>query len=112
MSQQGLYLRKAQNGYIHWCPGCKERHRIGFNWTFNNNLDSPSFNPSVKHTGIQTINDEHGNRTGGWVLDEKGNTIPLICHYYLTDGVIHYLNDCTHELRGQDIPPKRISILN
>ena len=32
------------------------------------------------------------------------NFVPgIICHSFITDGKIQYLNDCTHKLAGQTI---------
>ena len=32
--------------------------------------------------------------------DDRG----YVCHFYLTDGVLNFLNDCSHEARGKTIP--------
>ena len=70
-------------GYKFWCPGCNERHSYAtkgdVTWDFNGNVNSPTFTPSL--------------------LYPDGR-----CHLYLTDGVIHFLQDCSHPLAGQSIP--------
>jgi len=83
--------------HAHWCPACKELHGFwvdkpnpdnGARWTFDGNLDVPTFNPSMN------IRAEFAPEDGG----------PFVCHYFLKNGVIQYLNDCTHEMAGKEIP--------
>ena len=74
-------LRTTTNGYLAYCNGCKMYHVFDKRWTFNGNYQSPTFSPSL------VVEDE----------DSK-------CHSFLTDGVWHYLDDCTHELRCQLSP--------
>jgi len=69
-------------GYqLFYCPGCKEWHVIDHRWAFNGNIKNPTFNPSYKAT------------------DPDGK----ICHLFIRDGKIQYLNDCYHSLKGQTI---------
>lgn len=78
--------------YIFFCPGCNCHHgvwtteRNGRNaiWEFNNNVDTPTVNPSILVTS--------GN--------EKG---PTICHSFIREGKIEFLSDCTHELKSQTV---------
>jgi hypothetical protein len=80
--------------YTFYCPGCKEEHgvwttRSRYNnctWTFNGNLEKPTFLPSVMV--------RHG--------------LDIVCHLYITEGVIHFLGDCTHELVNQSVPMEDI----
>lgn len=77
--------------YIFNCPGCNVSH--GFKvtgspkWTFNGNVDKPTISPSLK---VQF----HDNHTG---KDQ-------VCHSFIKDGVIQFLQDCTHKLAGKFIP--------
>lgn len=84
-------------GWRHYCPGCKWMHVIptdpraqpnGHKWTFDGNIDAPTFSPSINLVGQ--------------------------CHSFITDGRIQYLGDCTHELAGQTVNlvpmPKRIEV--
>lgn len=106
MGQVSAKLRRAVTGYSHWCPGCGEMHAISVlpGWNFNGNLEKPTFSPSVKITGKQSIVDEKGEWTGEWVLDADGKPKDYCCHYFLTDGVLNYCGDCTHKLSGQQVP--------
>lgn len=68
-----------------WCPGCQEMHVLPWKrggWTFNGNVDSPTFVPSFR------IDDRAGN----------------VCHFILTAGVLDFCADSTHALKGQKVP--------
>ena len=75
-----------------YCLGCKCDHGVwlhkdgyaGPAWGFNGDYDQPTFAPSIKVTAPYA---------------GKMN----ICHSFVTDGMIQYLSDCTHELAGQTI---------
>jgi hypothetical protein len=101
MSQLSPYLRMTENGPAHWCPGCQEMHVFytrrsagtGANWRWDGRVDKPTFMPSmiVSH---------------GAVVDDDG-TVALPeerCHYFLANGMIQFLGDCTHNLAGQTVP--------
>lgn len=77
--------------YYFYCPACKQTHEIGTDpddqypvWQFNGNLERPTIRPSVAVESTY-----RGQRT--------------YCHSFVTDGQIQYLDDCTHELKGQTI---------
>jgi hypothetical protein len=103
MGQVSSKLRRYEGGYLHWCPGCEESHPLPDGWKFNGNLEAPSFQPSFKHEGWQRVF-EDGKWTGEWKRDAAGNTVPYVCHYILTDGVLNFCGDCTHPLVGQAVP--------
>jgi len=75
------------------CPACGTMHAVTIDdkarpqpvWTWNQSLDKPTFTPSIL------------------VKHYIGDQIKLICHSFVTDGKIQYLNDCTHELAGQTV---------
>jgi hypothetical protein len=104
MGQVSKSLRRSVNGYAHFCIACKEMHPLPDGWSFNGDLEKPTFSPSFKHSGMKIVTDEGGNWTGEWVLDEKGDPVPYICHYILTNGILHYCSDCTHSMAGQSVP--------
>lgn len=99
MSQAGRFLRKfgqaddvigyaAGAGYAHFCPGCKLMHGFacdapfsnGCRWTFNGDLDKPTFSPSM-------------NIGDNW------------CHYLLTNGMLIYTpGNKGHSLSGRTVP--------
>lgn len=104
MSQVSPYLRNMTDGHTHWCPACKEMHRLPNTWSFNGDVNKPTFSPSFKHSGIQTVKDENGKWTGEWKLDANGKGIPFVCHYILTNGILNFCGDCTHSMSGQSVP--------
>jgi len=69
-----------KESYWLWCPACMDHVRITSDWEFNGNVDQPTFTPSI-HTVIHS----------------------KVCHAFLTDGLWHYLDDCTHEYAGQTL---------
>lgn len=90
-------------GHAHWCPGCEEMHRIPGSWTFDGNMDAPTFKPSVKVSGKLTVK-ENGRWNGEYVRDGAGAPIDMCCHYILTAGVLNFCADSTHKLAGQNVP--------
>jgi hypothetical protein len=103
LMQVSSKLRRAEGGYLHWCPGCEEPHLLPDGWKFDGNLESPTFTPSFKHSGVAK-RVENGKWTGEWVRDTNGNLIPFVCHYILTAGILNYCADSTHKLAGQKVP--------
>lgn len=118
-------LRSVEGGGLTFrCPGCNEGHMIrhgegpGPRWTWNGDADKPTFTPSVLVTWSEPANlhdqdalkrdiaEAQRRRDAG----EQNVKIPLankVCHTFVTDGRIQFLNDCTHALAGQtvDLPP-------
>ena len=50
-------------------------------WTWNGSTDAPTLRPSILITG-------HNFR----------------CHSWINDGAAQFLDDCSHELKGQTVP--------
>ena len=79
-----------KNKFIWNCPGCECLHHIQTNksempyWNFNGNLEQPTVSPSVRVRGGKDY----------------------VCHFFIRDGKIEFLNDSTHKLSGQtvDVP--------
>ena len=88
------------------CPGCKQPHTVSVggyhsNWNFNNNLATPTLEPSVLVRGTKDITDEEHSRI---MAGEKITPVPTVCHSFVRNGQIEFLADCTHELAGQTVP--------
>jgi hypothetical protein len=73
-------------GWRHWCPGCKGMHVIptdsrgqanGHKWTFDGNMEAPTFHPSINIVGQ--------------------------CHYWIRAGKIEYCSDSKHKLAGKTV---------
>lgn len=77
--------------YMFHCPGCNTTHSFWTsspdhpNWNFNNNLENPTISPSHR------------------VSMSEGT----ICHSFIKDGNIQFLNDSKHHLAGKtvELPP-------
>lgn len=98
-----LWRRTRKDGqgayYLHWCQGCGHAHTYpvgkaySTNWKFNDNIQSPSFEPSML-----IYMPEHTDSDG--VLHRQRTR----CHYYVTNGEIRYQGDCPHQYSGQNLP--------
>lgn len=102
MAQISPYLRNlSDNGLMFYCPGCKCNHVIyhgtgnGERWTWNNDVNKPTFRPSIKVTWPANPNAKEEFKE--WRTER-------ICHSFVTDGKIQFLSDCTHELANQTVP--------
>lgn len=99
MGQVGK-LRRLKTGWAHWCPACEEMHVFatdkpnsqGAQWRFNNDANHPTFEPSMH---IKINNKDHPHH--------QPNAATTVCHYTLTAGILTYLMDCTHDMRGRKI---------
>lgn len=72
--------------YLYFCEGCGHEHAFalkseGGNHTFNMDLNKPTVSPSL----LQNFYKDR------------------ICHSFIKDGKIQYLNDCFHRLRGKTV---------
>jgi hypothetical protein len=79
-------LKRVENlGYSFYCPGCKGVHLVdvdmpnqwGAQWSFNGDMQSPTFSPSVHIVGK--------------------------CHSFVNSGKIQFLSNCSHALAGQTV---------
>ncbi|GAF73901.1 unnamed protein product [marine sediment metagenome] len=105
-------------GYHIWCEGCEEYHGIwvynsnsynGAKWTFNEDMIKPTFSPSLL---VRSGHYQEDHKGGCWCDYNKKNPdkkAPFkcgVCHSFIRNGQIQYLNDCTHKLAGQTIDLK------
>ena len=68
--------------FLFWCPGCECGHHLDTKrWTWNGSMTKPTANPSLSVRISDT---------------EK-------CHFWVKEGKLHFLNDCTHDLAGQTV---------
>lgn len=87
-------VKKHKNGlYYFECPGCGCIHQVNAGdcaswntkWDFNGNVDSPTFDPSVKCTAPN-----------------------YCCHFFIKGGTIQFCGDCTHEFKDQILDMKEL----
>jgi len=119
MGQLSSILRNGPNNVLtFWCPGCKEAHSINCgdgaspSWAWNGNIDKPTFAPSIFiKTGHFVPSFKPGDFCWCKYYEEFSDDIVdygcKICHSFVTDGMIQFLDDSTHHLRGTtvEIPP-------
>lgn len=117
MAQISKILRNVEdNGLMFYCPGCESIHVIRHGegprprWEWNGNADKPTFKPSILVRG-------HKMTDKGWAAynvwrdagfpkpapEQQFESVPTVCHSFVTDGRIQFLADCTHELAGQTV---------
>lgn len=69
-------------------------------WTWNGDVNKPTLKPSILTKGTKTLTDDEINRV------YAGDDIPvtnIICHTFITNGQVQFLNDCTHEFAGMTV---------
>lgn len=78
-------------GLVFWCPGCHTYHRYviegknGYSgpvWSWNNDMEKPTLSPSL------LISYQDGKK----------------CHLFVRSGMLEFLGDSYHDLRGQTVP--------
>lgn len=104
-------VKTASNGTapgrrVHfWCPACDDVHAITVDapnaWTWNGDLERPTFDPSVLVHPHKTLIDS--SLEGDALTAPENVTTTPRCHSYVRDGRIEYLNDSTHKLAGQTV---------
>jgi len=94
-----MKIRKVQRSETTWeylfvCPGCNCEHAFDNRWSFNQDFEKPTISPSFKQVGFLGFDNEEP--TYG------------TCHSFIKNGMIQYLGDCTHKLKGQTVELKDI----
>lgn len=74
-------------GWMIFCPGCECAHSVNDRWSFNGDMEKPTFSPSLLVNGRE-----------GYL----NPTMPR-CHSFVRDGRIEFLSDCDHPLKGQTV---------
>ena len=108
VGQVSSVLRRVKGGYAHWCPACEEAHVLPDTWSFDGDLERPSFSPSFKHEGVRRVFDPDGRWTGEWVRNADGSVVPFTCHYNLKAGILEFCQDCTHSMANSRVPLPRL----
>lgn len=112
MSELSAKMRLAEgNRLMYWCDGCRCLHTVqygdggGPRWTWNGDANNPTFSPSVLVRSGHYA--DHAGMTAAdcWICNnpEESHFKCTICHTFVRDGRVEYLNDCTHHLAGQTV---------
>jgi hypothetical protein len=69
-------------------------------WTWNGSTEAPTLRPSVLTNGTYRMTDAEYDaiRSGA-----KIEPCPWRCHSWINDGAAQFLDDCSHELKGQTV---------
>ena len=81
MNQDGQH-----GGWMIHCPACGYGHLFDDRWTFNGDVEKPTFRASML---------VHAH--------DRGDGHCFRCHSFVTDGKIEYLSDCEHAMAGQTV---------
>ena len=118
MSLLSKKLRSLEGGgLMYWCQGCEETHVVytgqgtGPRWSYNGNPNAPTFKPSVLVRGGHFAPGWSGKDcwcTVDWEKKYPGKPKPRFkcnrCHTFITDGLVQFLSDCSHQFAGQTLP--------
>lgn len=96
------------------CPGCNCDHGVWINkanslkaqWVFNGDMDKPTFTPSILIRWVGWPDEAERDENGKLILGEDGRikgAKDMVCHSFVTNGMIQFLSDCTHALAGQTV---------
>lgn len=95
--------RNSSGTWLYLCP-CGDIHALDAKWTFNGDTEKPTFSPSVLVRSGHYA--PHAGPDDCWCTykPEPGETVPFtcyLCHSFVRDGMVEFLGDCTHGLKGQ-----------
>jgi len=86
-----VYRSEKSDGTLHgWliaCPACRYPHLFDARWKFNEDVDRPTFTPSML--------------VNGELYKQDPNLIR--CHSFVTEGRIQFLSDSNHSMAGQTV---------
>lgn len=109
------------------CPACNRAHAVYIGaridnratWTFDGNVDLPSFHPSVDAKSIRTdlteAEEDEYDRALDKLINEFGRDVAYKkimedtrfayrCHSWVKAGTIAFVGDSTHSLAGKTVP--------
>lgn len=75
------------------CKACHQHFIQTPRWSFNGDMEKPTFSPSVSETCNA---EDHPSY--------RKEAATSRCHFTITNGMIQYHGDCTHDLKGQTLP--------
>ena len=116
MSAAGVLRRGEGDRLIFRCPGCEDMHAVpigdgpGPRWSWNRDIEKPTFKPSIRLSGVDLTEKGLADMDSWFAagkpdrVPERFESKPSLCHSFVTDGNIEFLNDCTHALVGKTVP--------
>ena len=109
-----LLRREDPSGgyWVFYCPGCQELHPFDKRWSFDGNLEAPTFLPSLRMGPYWRMPpgwDPEEAKARGESLENDPATgrlpgaVEWACHLFLRTGHLEFLSDCSHELAGKTV---------
>lgn len=68
MGQASAVMRRGATTFFHWCPACEQMHPLPDTWTFDGNLEQPTFSPSFRQLRVRDGKDCHYNIEAGEIV--------------------------------------------
>lgn len=92
------------------CPACHFPHSMrvrrdgqpGPQWGYNFNEEAPTFTPSILSRSGHFMTGKSAENCVHCKEDDDRDMCQL-CHSFITDGVIKFLDDCSHTMAGQSM---------
>ena len=94
---KGIIVIKCPANHFHYIYTetlNRQRHK----WKFNGDFEKPTFSPSInERTGYFV--DKKCKGDDKWLKENSYH-----CHFIVTNGMIHFCGDCSHDLKNQTLP--------
>lgn len=116
MRLQRVDYQDGHHAFQFWCPGCRMLHQFGDTWTFDGNMEAPTFSPSLlcgpwwrmphDWDPDKAPRDPSGKLALGPDGIHLAGAFEALCHSFVRSGRIEYLRDSRHEYAGKttDLP--------
>lgn len=96
--EKGTYTFNCPAGHIHYINTLIPNHKNA-QWDFNGDVNKPTFTPSISEKCGQYVaecDEEHREYY-------KKENLGYICHFIITNGMIQFCGDCTHDLKNTTV---------
>lgn len=104
-----MKIKRLQNDprLLFLCPGCDESHCFDEKiWQFNGDMEKPTISPSVLVRTVKMPDPIPRNADGSYKIGADGRvegSKDSVCHSFVKDGKIQFLDDCSHDKAGQTL---------
>lgn len=98
ISKSRVEKHESATHVVYFCPGCEEIHSVVDRSEPHD--DGPSWDVSISEGGALTISP---SVKVTWQYGAKDRA-PKVCHSFVKNGQIQFLNDSFHKLSGKTVP--------
>ena len=95
--EHGTYTFLCPAGHHHYINTNLPNHKNA-QWSFNGDVNNPTFSPSMDEKSGRFV-DPNVKGDEQWLNENSYR-----CHFIITNGMIQFCGDCSHELKGQTMP--------